>query len=46
MKEGVKVLAWLKVDDPRKITPKMKVRLTTARREPEGIITYEFTPLE
>jgi uncharacterized OB-fold protein len=46
MKEGVKVLAWLKVDDPRKITPKMKVRLTTARREPEGVITYEFTPLE
>lgn len=46
MKEGVKVLAWLKVDDPRKITPKMKVRLTTAKREPEGVITYEFTPLE
>ncbi|MEM3725908.1 MAG: Zn-ribbon domain-containing OB-fold protein [Candidatus Bathyarchaeia archaeon] len=46
MKEGVKVLAWLKVDDPRKITPKMKVRLTTAKREPEGVVTYEFTPLE
>jgi len=44
MKEGVKVLAWLKIDDPRKIKPKMKVRLTTVRREPEGFITYEFVP--
>ncbi|MGQ9624162.1 MAG: Zn-ribbon domain-containing OB-fold protein [Candidatus Bathycorpusculaceae bacterium] len=46
MKEGVKVLAWLNIDDPRKIKPKMKVRLVTAKREPEGVITYEFTPLE
>ncbi|UCH31056.1 MAG: Zn-ribbon domain-containing OB-fold protein [Candidatus Bathyarchaeota archaeon] len=44
MKEGVRVLAWLRIDDPRKITPKMKVRLTTAKREPEGFITYEFVP--
>jgi uncharacterized OB-fold protein len=44
MKEGVRVLAWLKIDDPKKITPKMKVRLTTVRREPENLITYEFVP--
>lgn len=44
MKEGVKVLAWLKIDNPEKIKPKMKVRLTTVRREPEGFITYEFVP--
>jgi len=45
MKEGVKVLAWLKIDDPKKIKPKMKVKLTTTVREPEGFITYEFVPL-
>jgi uncharacterized OB-fold protein len=45
MKEGVKVLAWLKIDDPKKIKPKMEVRLTTVRREPEGFITYEFVPI-
>jgi len=45
MKEGVRVLAWLKIDDPLKIKPKMKVRLTTAKREPEGFITYEFVPI-
>lgn len=45
MKEGVRVLAWLQIDDPRKIKPKMKVRLTTVRREPEHFITYEFAPM-
>lgn len=44
MEEGVRVLAWLKIDDPKKIKPKMKVRLTTVRREPEGFITYQFVP--
>ena len=46
MKEGVSVLTWLRIDDPRKITPKMKVRLTTVKREPEGFITYEFVPMQ
>ncbi|UCB60162.1 MAG: Zn-ribbon domain-containing OB-fold protein [Candidatus Bathyarchaeota archaeon] len=45
MKEGVRVLAWLKIDDPKKIKPKMKVRLETVKREPEQFITYEFTPI-
>ncbi len=45
MVEGVRVLAWLNIDDPQKIKPKMKVRLTTVKREPEGFITYEFLPL-
>jgi uncharacterized OB-fold protein len=45
MKEGVRVLAWLRIDDPKKIKPKMKVQLTTVRRKPEGFITYEFIPL-
>ena len=44
MKEGVRVLAWLKIDDPKNIRPRMKVHLKTARREPEGFITYEFVP--
>jgi hypothetical protein len=45
MKEGVKVLAWLKIDDPKKIRPRMKVHLTVAKREPEGFLTYEFVPM-
>ena len=45
MNEDVRVLAWLKMNDPTKIKPRMKVRLTTVKREPEGFITYEFTPL-
>jgi len=45
MNEGVKVLAWLKTNDPTKTKPRMKVRLTTVKREPEGFITYEFIPL-
>ena len=45
MKEGVRVLAWLRIDDPKKIKPKMKVQLKTVKREPEGLITYEFIPL-
>jgi uncharacterized OB-fold protein len=44
MREGVKILAWLKIDDPMKIKPKMKVHLTTVKREPEGFITYQFHP--
>jgi len=44
MKEGVRVLAWLKMEDPGQIKPKMKVRLKTVKREPEHFITYEFVP--
>jgi uncharacterized OB-fold protein len=46
MKEGVRVLAWLKVDDPQKVKPRMKIRLVTTKREPEGFITYELIPAE
>ena len=46
MKEGVRVLAWLNVDDPGKIKPRMKVKLSVVKREPEGFLTYEFTPAE
>jgi uncharacterized OB-fold protein len=45
MKEGIRVLAWLNIDDPQKIKPKMKVQLTTVKREPEGFTTYEFLPI-
>jgi uncharacterized OB-fold protein len=44
MKEGVRVLAWLRIDDPKKIKPRMKVQLTTVKREPEGFVTYQFIP--
>lgn len=44
MREGVRVLAWINIDDPKKIKPRMKVQLRTTRREPEGFITYEFVP--
>jgi uncharacterized OB-fold protein len=43
MEEGVRVLAWLDVDDPKKIRPRMKVHLRTVKR-PGGLITYEFAP--
>lgn len=46
MKEGVKVLAWLNIEDIGKIKPKMKVKLSVVKREPEGFLTYEFTPVE
>ncbi|MEM0357073.1 MAG: Zn-ribbon domain-containing OB-fold protein [Candidatus Bathyarchaeia archaeon] len=46
MKEGVRVLAWLDINDPKKVKPRMKVRLKTVKREPEGIITYHFVPVE
>ncbi len=45
MKEGVRVLAWLRIADPTGIKPRMKVRLQTTTRKPEGILTYEFVPL-
>ncbi len=45
MKEGVRVLAWLNIDDPKNIKPKMKVHLKTTTRDPEGFITYEFEPV-
>ena len=44
MREGFNVLAWLRVDDPRKVRVGMKVRLQVTRREPEGYLTYEFVP--
>jgi uncharacterized OB-fold protein len=44
LKEGIRVLAWVNIDDPKKIKPNMKVYLTTTRREPEGYITYELVP--
>ncbi|MEM1515575.1 MAG: Zn-ribbon domain-containing OB-fold protein [Candidatus Bathyarchaeia archaeon] len=46
MKEGVRVLAWLDVDDPKKVKPRMKVRLVTVKREPEGYIIYHLVPSE
>ncbi|KUO89189.1 MAG: 3-hydroxybutyryl-CoA epimerase [Vulcanisaeta sp. MG_3] len=46
MKEGFNVLAWLRIDDPRKIRVSMRVRLQITRREPEGYLTYEFVPIE
>jgi Predicted nucleic-acid-binding protein containing a Zn-ribbon len=46
MKEGFNVLAWLRIDDPRKVRVGMRVRLQIARREPEGYLTYEFVPIE
>lgn len=44
LKEGIRVLAWVNIDDPKKIKPNMKVHLTATSREPEGYITYELLP--
>jgi len=45
LKEGVKALAWLEVDDPSKLKIGMKLKLEVTKREPEGIYTYVFRPL-
>lgn len=44
LKEGVKALAWLEVDDPSKIRIGMKLKLEVVKREPEGVYTYAFKP--
>ncbi|MEM1587184.1 MAG: Zn-ribbon domain-containing OB-fold protein [Candidatus Bathyarchaeia archaeon] len=44
LKEGIKVLAWVNVESHEKLKPGMRVRLTTAIRKPEGLITYELIP--
>ena len=46
MKEGVRVLAWLDIDDPKKVKPYMKVKLEVVKREPEGFLTYKLVPIE
>ncbi|MGC9180446.1 MAG: Zn-ribbon domain-containing OB-fold protein [Vulcanisaeta sp.] len=46
MREGFNVLAWLRVDDPRKVKVGMKIKLQVVKREPEGYLTYEFIPME
>lgn len=45
LKEGVKALAWLEVDDPGRLKIGMKLKLEVTRREPEGVYTYVFKPL-
>ncbi len=39
-------MAWLRVDDSRKVRVGMKVKLQVVKREPEGYLTYEFIPAE
>ncbi|MEM2338006.1 MAG: Zn-ribbon domain-containing OB-fold protein [Candidatus Bathyarchaeia archaeon] len=45
LKDGLKVLAWVNVDDPKKLKPGTQVRLTTTKRDPEGYVTYELVPI-
>jgi len=45
LKEGVRVLAWVNVDDLKKLKAGMKVRLTTTIREKDGVLTYELIPV-
>jgi uncharacterized OB-fold protein len=42
LKDGLKVLAWVNLDDPKKLKLGMQLRLTVTKREPEGYITYEL----
>jgi len=44
LKEGIKVLAWLRIKDQKEIRVGMKMRLVVAKRMPEGYLTYEFVP--
>ncbi|AHC52220.1 3-hydroxybutyryl-CoA epimerase [Sulfolobus acidocaldarius SUSAZ] len=41
LKEGINVLAWVN-ENPKNIQVGMKVKLSVAKREPEGYITYEL----
>lgn len=43
LKEGVKVLSWLNIDDQKKIRIGMKIFLRVVKRE-ENYYTYEFFP--
>ncbi|MEM0097120.1 MAG: Zn-ribbon domain-containing OB-fold protein [Conexivisphaerales archaeon] len=45
LKEGVKVLSWLEIDDFKKIRIGMKMKLKVVKRE-ENYYTYEFYPAE
>ena len=45
LKEGVKVLSWLRIDDFKKIKINMKMKLRVVKRE-ENYYTYEFYPEE
>ncbi|MEM4534396.1 MAG: Zn-ribbon domain-containing OB-fold protein [Candidatus Korarchaeota archaeon] len=44
LKEGVKVLAWVNIDDHKKLRQGMRVRVVPTIREPEGYVTYELVP--
>ncbi len=46
LKEGVRVLAWLRVDDISKIHIGMKIKLVVSERLPESYLVYEFVPAE
>ncbi len=45
LKEGVKVLAWLKGLSPEEVKVGLKVRLV-AKTSPQGNLTYEFLPFD
>lgn len=44
MPQGFNMLAWIKIDDPGKLTPGMRLRLRVGRRDTENYITYWFEP--
>jgi uncharacterized OB-fold protein len=45
MPQGFNILAWINVDDHRKLFPGMRMRLRVGRRNGEGYITYWFEPI-
>lgn len=45
LKNGVKVTAWVREKDPKKLKVGMKVKLEIAKRQPEDYLTYELVPI-
>jgi len=46
MPQGFNILAWIAVEDHKKLSPGMKMRIKIGRREEEGYITYWFEPAQ
>ncbi len=44
--DGIKVLAWLRVDEKSRVRIGMRVKLTVIKRIPEGYYTFELEPID
>ena len=45
LENGVRVTAWIREKDPKKLRVGMDVELEIVKREPENYLTYEIVPI-